>query len=94
MQFSDKRERTNPLPFILLQKKLICLVGGYFLLVELLLVDGIPRIDNVGDDEGNEDADHSHYAECELAAATVDNGERALEVGVGWIVGGVVESCS
>ena len=56
-------------------------------LVELLLVDGTPAIDDVGEDEGNEEGDVEHGAQRELAAAGVADGERRLQVGGRWIVG-------
>lgn len=51
------------------------------LLVNLAAVDGAPRIDDVSEDEGDEEADHRHRAQREVAGARVLDGERRLEVG-------------
>ena len=52
------------------------MVGLDFFLVEFLLVDGTPAIDDVGEDEGYEEGDVEHGAQSELAAAGVADGER------------------
>ena len=62
----------------------------YFLLRDALAVDGAPGEDDVGEHERDEEGNYRHGAERELAAATVGEGERTLEVDVRWIVGGVV----
>ena len=66
---------------------LVGMIGLDLGLVELLLVDGTPAIDDVGEDEGNEEGDVEHGAQRELAAAGVADGERRLQVGGRWIVG-------
>ena len=63
------------------------MIGLDLFLVEFLLVDGTPAIDDVGEDEGNEEGDVEHGAQRELAAAGVADGERRLQVGGRWIVG-------
>ena len=68
------------------------MVGLDFFLVEFLLVDGTPAIDDVGEDEGNEEGDVEHGAQRELAAAGVADGERRLQVGGRWIVGSTIPS--
>lgn len=60
---------------------------GNLLAVYLLLVDGVPSIDDVRQDEGDEQADEGHGAQRELTGAGVDDGERRLQVGGGGIVG-------
>ena len=57
---------------------------------QLLLVKRIPGIDNVGQHEGNEQADDGHRAQGELTAAGVGNGQRRLQIGSRGIVGRVV----
>lgn len=47
-----------------------------FLAGELLAVDGVPGIDDVGEDEGHEEGDVEHGAEGELAAAGVLHRQR------------------
>ena len=66
------------------------MIGLDLFLVEFLLVDGTPAIDDVGEDEGNEEGDVEHGAQRELAAAGVADGERRLQVGGRWIVGGAI----
>ena len=63
------------------------MVGLDLFLVELLLVDGTPAINDVGEDEGHEERDVEHGAQRELTAARVADGERRLQVGGRWIVG-------
>ena len=54
--------------------QLIRMTVGNFLAVYLFLVDGIPGIDDVGQDEGDEQADHGHGAQRELTGAGVGDG--------------------
>ena len=63
------------------------MIGLDLFLVEFLLVDGTPAIDDVGEDEGNEEGDVEHGAQRKFAAAGVADGERRLQVGGRWIVG-------
>ncbi len=69
---------------------LICLAFGYLLMINGLAIDGSPRIDDVGEDKGDEQADPGHGAEGKLAGAGIGQGERRLQVGIGGIVGSVV----
>ena len=61
-----------------------------FLCRQFLLVDSLPDIDDICQDEGDEQGDIKHRAERELAARGVLHGEGRLEVGRGGIVGGIV----
>ena len=54
--------------------QLIRMTVGNLLAVYLFLVDGIPGIDDVGQDEGDEQADDGHGAQRELTGAGVDDG--------------------
>ena len=56
--------------------QLIRMTVGNLLAVYLFLVDGIPGIDDVGQDEGDEQADDGHGAQRELTGAGVDDGKR------------------
>ena len=62
-------------PFL---RVLIGVVVGYLFLGQLLLVDGIPCIGDVGQHEGDEQADDGHGAQRELTAARVGYGQRRL----------------
>ena len=72
--------------------KLIRFSLFYFLLRDALAVDGALGEDDVGEHERDEEGDYRHGAECELAAATVGEGERTLKVDVRRIVGGIVQA--
>ena len=48
---------------------------GNLLLVELLLVKGVPGVGDVGQYEGYEQADVEHGAQGELTAARVGKGQ-------------------
>ena len=53
--------------FFVYPKSLVGVVGLYFVDGQLLLVNGSPGIDDVGEDEGNKQGDVEHGAEGELA---------------------------
>ena len=55
-------------------------------------VDGPPRKEDVGEDEGDEEGDVTHHLEREGAGAAVLYRERALQVGQRRIIGRVVQS--
>ena len=55
---------------------LVGMVIGNLLFLYLLLVDGPPSIDDVGQDEWNEDADDGHRGQRELAGTAVDDSQR------------------
>ena len=57
-------------------------------------LQGAPGPDDVGEDEGDEEGDDGHGAHGEETGAAVGEGEGALEVGVGGVVGGIVEACA
>lgn len=64
-----------------------------FCLARLFLaVHDAPDVGDVAKDEWHKDGNDSHGLQGKLAAATVLNGERALQVGVGGVEGRVVES--
>ena len=46
---------------------ILMFLRGKFFLVEFFLVDGSPAVEDVGEDEGDEEAHDSHGVECELA---------------------------
>ena len=70
--------------------QLIRMTVGDLLAVYLFLVDGIPGIDDVGQDEGDEQADDGHGAQRELTGAGVGDGQRRLQVGSRGVVGRTV----
>ena len=57
-------------------------------------LQGAPGPDDVGEDEGDEEGDDGHGAHGEETGTAVGEGEGALEVGVGRVVGGIVEACA
>ncbi len=57
-------------------KSLICVVVLDVFLVEFLLVDGPPGIDDVGQYEGNEERDVEHGAQGELTRTAVGQRQR------------------
>ena len=65
---------------------LISVVAGDLLLVEFLLVDGSPSVDDIGKHEGNEQGYVEHGAQRELTAARVGECQRRLQIGSGGIV--------
>lgn len=72
---SNKRQNANVLGASCLNSCLIRMTVGNLLAVYLLLVDGVPSIDDVCQDEGDEQADEGHGAQRELTGAGVDDGQ-------------------
>ena len=70
--------------------RLVCLD---FLFVQFLAVYLAPCDDNVGKDDGDEEANVGHRGEGKLTGAGVGDGQGGLEVSGGGIVGCVVPSC-
>ena len=61
-----------------------------FVLRQLLLVDGPPAVDDIGQDEGYEERNIEHGTQGKLATARVCKRQRRLQVGGRRIIGGVV----
>ena len=62
----------------------------HFLRGDFAAVDAAPRVEDVGQDEGNEQGDVGHDPEREQAGAAVGQGEGALQVAGGGVVGRIV----
>ena len=56
--------------------------GSDFLPVDFLAVDGPPRIDDISQNDRNDKTDIRHSAQRELAAATIGDGQAALQIGI------------
>lgn len=66
----------------------------YLVVIEFLLVDTSPSINDICKDKWYEQRYYRHCMQRELATATVGDGERTLKISYRWIVSRIVPACA